>query len=58
MMEHGAFLAKIVNGKKPLTIFAKMLDHGFLIGFPNTSLGNTVQRRSKRHLKHCVSLFF
>ena len=58
MMEHGAFFAKTVNGKKPLTIFAKMLHHGFLIGFLNTSLGNTVQKRSKRHLKHFVSFLF
>ena len=39
-----------------LIIFAKMLYHRFLIGFLNTSLGNTVQKTSERHLKDISSV--
>ena len=43
---NGGFFQKIVNAKKSLTVVTKMLLR-LLIGFLNTSLGNTVQKTSK-----------
>ena len=53
----GVFLQKDLAAKNHYNyIFAKMLHHRILIGFPNASLGNIVQMTSKRRLKDISSI--